>query len=174
MVGPDHRAGRPARPARPCTSPGNNRSKREHRQQKGGETCRTFCRPHIRFTRHFLPYHTLQRGTPARPRELPHAQSYDATARQGLSPQAPPASRHGKLAIRPKSCGLPCVHRRQPRDTSSFNARSSARTPKIGRAARPSGTDASFLSAPSRKRSSRDGPSAPGTHDPRTIRPSKA
>ena len=132
---PDHRAGRPARPARPCTSPGSNRSKRECRQQKGGETCRTFCRLHIRFTRHFLPYPTLQRGTPARPRELPHAQSYDATARQGLSPQAPPASRHGKLAIRPKSCGLPCVHRRQPRDTSSFNARSSARTPKSGNAA---------------------------------------
>ena len=61
LVWPDHRAGRPARPARPCTSPGSNRSKRECRQQKGGETCRTFCRLHIRFTRHFLPHHTLQR-----------------------------------------------------------------------------------------------------------------
>ena len=112
-----------------------SRSKRECRQQNGGEVCHTFCRLHIRFTRHFLPYHTLQRGTPARPRELPRAQSYGATARQGLSPQAPHASRRGKLAIRPKSCGSHCVHRRQPRDTSSFNARSSARTPKSGNAA---------------------------------------
>ena len=38
-----------------------SRSKRECRQQNGGETCHTFCRLHIRFTRHFLPHHTLQR-----------------------------------------------------------------------------------------------------------------